>query len=214
MSLVSCWKYVAETGVLWMHETKALPPKSSLQCPESSGDCKCFLSSRKIFTENLWAPLRTKSWFLYTSTALTGLYCISFSCHHLPNLQSLETEIQQLQTPLWKTLVFQAWNLNYSIPGERFCIWIKNQHFILSLDHFIPCPSALCHLVSHIYIIYIYIKCSNLQLQWSGWGFGIVLKWKKKSYSLISSVCLKVFTNTRYMDLKLPLLLTHFFKFG
>lgn len=75
-------------------ETQCFSPKSSLQFTDSSGS---FLSSRKISSEHLQTPLRTKFWLLYTSTALTGLYCISLSSHTcvltLHYLRSLHTEI-------------------------------------------------------------------------------------------------------------------------
>lgn len=203
---------MAETRILWIHEPNALAPKSSLKCTESSGACKCSLSSRKIFTDNLWAPLRTKSWFLYTNTPITGLCCISFSCHHLPNLQSLQTEIKQLHTPPWKTLVFPS--LKFKLEHPRRVLLHLNKESTLHSEPGSFHSLSQCFVpfsISYIYIIYIYIKSPNLQLQRSGWGFGIVLKWKKKSYSLMSSVCLKVFTNTRYMELKFPLLLTLFF---
>lgn len=158
MPLASCWKYVAETGILWIHEPNALSPKSSLQCTESSGACKCFLSSRKIFTENLWAPLRRKSWFLYTRTGLTRLYCISFSYHHIPNLQSLQTEIKQLQTPPWKTWVFSS--LKFKLEHPRRTLLHLNKESTLYSEPGSFHSLSQCFVsfsISYIYIIYIYI---------------------------------------------------------
>lgn len=98
--------------------TQCLSPKVIIAVHWGQCSLQMFPVQQKDFHRKLWAPLRTKSWFLYTSTALTRLYCISFSCHHLPNLQSLQTEIKQLQTLPWKTLVFPSLKFKLEHPSR------------------------------------------------------------------------------------------------
>lgn len=138
--------------------TQCFSPKVIIAVHWEQWSLQMFAVQQKDFHWKLWAPLRTKSWFLHTNTALTGLCCISFSCHHLPTLKSLQMEVKQLQTPLWKTLVFLS--LKFKLQHPRRPLLNLNKESTLHSEPGSFHSLSQCFVsfsISYIYIYNLYI---------------------------------------------------------